>query len=84
MNGISWKRMIVRLYRQRKKEKIFGRGHDKNTSLGLFLSREIPDMYGCTINKTGQPDKGARPGIMVLTGSNRIHTDSHEGKVDKS
>ena len=76
--------MIVWLCWQAKKEKIFGRGQGKNTGPGLSLSREIPDMYGCTINKTGQPDKGARPGIMVLTGSNRIHTDSHDGKVDKS
>jgi two-component system sensor histidine kinase/response regulator len=42
------------------KEKIFTYGFGKNTGLGLFLSREILNITGITIQETGEYRKGAR------------------------
>jgi signal transduction histidine kinase len=41
------------------KEKIFNRGIGKNTWLGLTLAREILDITGITIKKTGEPGRDA-------------------------
>ena len=50
------------------KEKIFRKGHGKNTGLGLFLTREILAITGATIGETGQPGHGARFEINVPPG----------------
>lgn len=54
------------------KEKIFGRGHGKNTGLGLFLVREILGITGFTIRETGVFGNGARFEISVPAGKFRI------------
>ena len=41
-------------------ERIFKRGFEKNTGLGLTLSREILDITGIKIYEMGEPGKGAR------------------------
>ena len=51
------------------KEKIFERGFGKNTGVGLFLVREIPDITGITIHETGEPGKGARFEMTVPKGA---------------
>jgi PAS domain S-box-containing protein len=47
------------------KERIFARGHGKNTGLGLYLTREILSITGMTIRETGEYRKGARFEIRV-------------------
>ncbi|GEM_PF-1526570 len=47
------------------KELIFGRGHGKNTGMGLFLAREILGMYGMHIIENGIEKNGARFEIQV-------------------
>jgi PAS domain S-box-containing protein len=59
------------------KEKIFNRGHGKNTGFGLTISREILLITGITIRETGQPGKGARFEMLIPKGTYRI-----SGKVD--
>jgi signal transduction histidine kinase len=54
------------------KEKIFAKGHGKNTGLGLFLVREILSITGISIHETGIFGKGARFEIMVPEGSYRL------------
>ncbi len=51
------------------KERIFDRGFDKNTGLGLTLAREILDITGITIHETGEPGRGARFEIRVPKGA---------------
>jgi signal transduction histidine kinase len=53
------------------KEKIFSKGHGKNTGLGLFMVREILAITGISIRETGVPGKGARFEILVPEGSYR-------------
>ncbi len=50
------------------KEKVFKKGHGKNTGLGLFLTREILAITGATIRETGQPGRGARFELLVPPG----------------
>jgi PAS domain S-box-containing protein len=50
------------------KEAIFNRQYFKNTGFGLFLTREILGITGCSIIETGQPGKGARFEIQVPPG----------------
>jgi len=57
------------------KEKIFNRGHGKNTGFGLTISREILLITGITIRETGQPGKGARFEIVVPKGMCRHPQD---------
>ena len=47
-------------------------GPEKNTGLGLHFSREILSINGTTIRKTGEPGKGARPGMTGLKGALRF------------
>jgi|WetSurMetagenome_2_1015567.scaffolds.fasta_scaffold24606_3 PAS domain S-box-containing protein len=47
------------------KERIFERGFGKNTGFGLFISREVLDITGITINETGVPGTGARFEIEI-------------------
>lgn len=47
------------------KKAIFRREYYKNTGFGLFLSREILDITGITIQETGDPGRGARFEITV-------------------
>ncbi len=54
------------------KERIFDRGFGKNTGIGLFLSREILEMTGITIQETGIHGKGARFEMTVPTGRFRF------------
>lgn len=42
------------------KKKLFQKGFGKNNGFGLFLSREVLDITGITIQETGEPGKGAR------------------------
>ena len=42
------------------KERIFERGHGRNTGLGLYLAREILGITGVTIAEEGTPGAGAR------------------------
>ena len=53
------------------KANLFKEGYGKVHGLGLFLSREILDITGITINETGEPGKGARFEIQVPKGSFR-------------
>jgi signal transduction histidine kinase len=54
------------------KERIFDRGFGRNTGIGLFLSREILDISGITIQETGTAGKGARFEIKVPPGRFRF------------
>jgi signal transduction histidine kinase len=47
------------------KERIFDRGHGKNTGLGLFLVREILSLTNITITETGVAGKGARFEMII-------------------
>ena len=58
------------------KEKIFSKGHGKNTGLGLFLSREILSITGITIHETGEYQHGARFVLRVPGGMFR-HPAGH-------
>jgi PAS domain S-box-containing protein len=53
------------------KEKIFQKGHGKNTGLGLFLSREILSITGISITESGEYQHGARFELKVPTGMYR-------------
>lgn len=55
------------------KEKIFRREYYKNSGLGLFLSKEILDITGLSIDETGEYGKGARFVIHVPEGKYRIN-----------
>ena len=50
------------------KERIFNKGHGKNTGLGLFLIREVLAITGTTIKECGQRGQGARFEIIVPPG----------------
>nr|WP_320161088.1 CHASE4 domain-containing protein [uncultured Methanoregula sp.] len=50
---------------EERKEKIFMRGSGENTSMGLFLAKEILEITGITIIETGTIGKGARFEIRV-------------------
>jgi len=54
------------------KEKIFKRDFGKNTGFGLYISREILDITGITIEERGEPGKGARFEITVPEGQHRV------------
>jgi PAS domain S-box-containing protein len=56
---------------QENKERIFAKGFGKNTSLGLFFSREVLSITGITIRETGEPGRGARFTITVPKGEYR-------------
>ncbi|PWR73072.1 HAMP domain-containing histidine kinase [Methanospirillum lacunae] len=45
---------------QDKKDRIFRKGVGHNICLGLFLTREILDITGLSINETGREGDGAR------------------------
>lgn len=53
------------------KERIFSKGVGKNTGFGLFLSREILDLTGFSIQEVGVPGVGARFEISVPEGNFR-------------
>jgi signal transduction histidine kinase len=53
------------------KEKIFEKGHGKNTGLGLFLSREILSITGISITESGEYQHGARFEMKVPNGMYR-------------
>jgi len=42
------------------KERIFERGFGRSGGLGLYLARQILDVYGAEIRETGPPGQGAR------------------------
>jgi DNA-binding response OmpR family regulator len=54
-----------------KKEKIFQYEYGMNTSMGLFLSREILGLTGITIRETGEYRNGARFEILCPAGTLR-------------
>ena len=54
------------------KSKIFNREYYKHTRFGLNLSREILEITGITITKTGIYGEGARFEISVPAGKSRI------------
>ncbi len=60
------------------KERIFEKGHGKNTGLGLFLAREILALTGIEIRETGIPGKGARFEIRVPESMYRFNTVQEE------
>jgi signal transduction histidine kinase len=49
------------------------------TGLGLSLVREILSITGITITETGEPDKGARFGIMVPEDRYLMNSDTGNG-----
>ncbi|HXX54883.1 MAG TPA: ATP-binding protein [Methanoregula sp.] len=57
------------------KARIFEQGYGQHTGLGLFLCREILAITGITISETGEPQKGARFGILVPKDSWRVRAD---------
>ncbi|PKG32582.1 PAS domain-containing sensor histidine kinase, partial [Methanoregula sp.] len=54
------------------KKKLFQKGFGKNNGFGLFLSREVLDITGITIQETGEPGKGARFEMSIPNESFRI------------
>ena len=50
------------------KKKLFLKGFDTRTGLGLFLSKEILSITGITIGENGDPGKGVRFEIVVPKG----------------
>jgi PAS domain S-box-containing protein len=56
---------------ERFKEAIFLRKHFKHTGFGLFLSREILEITGLTIQESGKPGHGARFEIIIPTANFR-------------
>jgi len=57
---------------QRDKKVIFDKGFGKNTGLGLYLTREILDITGITIQENGEPGAGARFEILIPEGGFRF------------
>lgn len=53
------------------KERIFLRGHGKNTGMGLFLTREILDITGIGIHEIGTEGMGAIFKITIPPGGFR-------------
>jgi len=45
---------------------------NRNTGMGLFLSREILSITGITLRETGKPGEGARFGMTVSKGAYRL------------
>ena len=58
------------------KERIFERGHGRNTGLGLYLAREILGITGATIAEDGTPGAGARFVIHFPPGAWRRDEDA--------
>jgi PAS domain S-box-containing protein len=56
------------------RERIFDRGFGKNTGFGLFISREVLDITGISIEETGRAGSGARFEIAVPSGGYRFGT----------
>jgi len=56
----------------KKKTGVFTRQFFNHTGFGLYLSREILGITGCTITETGVPGTGARFEILVPEGAYRI------------
>ncbi|UCE44648.1 MAG: PAS domain S-box protein [Methanobacteriota archaeon] len=54
------------------KDRIFDRGHGKNTGLGLFLIREVLGITDYAITENGEHGKGARFEIVVPEGRYRL------------
>jgi signal transduction histidine kinase len=54
------------------KNKLFKRGFGKHTGFGLYLSKEILNITGISIQETGEPGKGARFEIVVPKDSYRF------------
>ncbi len=54
------------------KDKIFKEGFGKNTGIGMFISKEIPDITNMTISETGIYGEGARFEIVVPKGVYRL------------
>ncbi len=54
------------------KEKIFERGFGKNTSLGMFLVREILSLTDIRITENGKPGTGARFEMKIPRESYRV------------
>lgn len=57
------------------KERIFEKGVGQHTGMGLFLSREILDITGLTIQETGTIGAGARFEIIVPEGKFRFASE---------
>ena len=47
------------------KKEIFEKGYGKGTGYGLWLTREICEVYSWTIRETGQPGKGAQFTVTI-------------------
>jgi signal transduction histidine kinase len=47
------------------KKKIFMEGYGEGTGYGLYLIRKMCDVYGWTINETGEPGKGVQFSITI-------------------
>lgn len=62
------------------KEKIFEKGHGKNTGLGLFLSREILSITGISILENGDYQHGARFELKVPKGMYRHSVSDDPGR----
>lgn len=56
------------------KADLFKRGHGKHTGLGMFLSKEILEFSGMSINETGTTGEGARFEINVPPDKFRFKT----------
>jgi sensor histidine kinase regulating citrate/malate metabolism len=66
------------------KKQLFTKGFGKNTSLGLFLIREILSITVISITENGEPGKGARFEMMVPNGMWRfvLINDTNSIKVN--
>ena len=53
------------------KERVFERGHGKNTGMGLFLVREVLSMTKITIVENGTEGQGAKFELRVPPGGHR-------------
>jgi PAS domain S-box-containing protein len=54
------------------RNRLFQRGYGKHTGLGLYLSREILNITGITINENSRPGSGARFILVVPEGAWRF------------
>ena len=58
------------------KEKIFQSGYGMDSGLGLFLTREVLDITGMSIEEIGVPGKGVVFEILVPSGKHRMASES--------
>ena len=66
------------------KERIFDRGHGKNSGYGLYLSKEILSITGIDILENGRPGEGTRFEIRVPQGVYRVGNPSTKVSAERA